>query len=115
MGQKVAGTCYVKAAGRQLEITGAVECPLADKERETIKRGFYSEKDAIPYVEVDALVDANFPRAALMNDTNQTVTVEFENTHVYVLSGAYMVGERPVTGDDAKAPLRWEGVRGDWL
>ncbi|QZP28750.1 phage tail tube protein [Pseudomonas mosselii] len=42
MGQKVAGTCFVKVDGDQLVITGGVECPLSDTKRETIMPALYS-------------------------------------------------------------------------
>ena len=114
MGQRVAGTCWVKAAGRQLEITGNVECPLSDKERESIKPGFYSETDRVPYIQVDALMTRDFPIRDLVEDTDQTVTAELKSGRVYVLSGAYLVGDTAVTGDDGTAALRWEGTRGTW-
>ncbi|KJK14887.1 MULTISPECIES: phage tail tube protein [Pseudomonas] len=114
MGQKVAGTCYVKADGEQLTITGGVECPLSDKKRETITRGFYKEEDLVPYISVDAVKTPNFPRAKLANATNMTITAELADGSSYVLSGAYLVDETKVTGDDAKVALKFEGIAGDW-
>ncbi|CAG4906088.1 phage tail tube protein [Paraburkholderia saeva] len=114
MGKKVAGTCYVKVAGVQLEITGGVECPLTDKERETIKPGFYSEKDKTPYVKVDALFTDDFPIDTIMSGTNMTVTAELNNGRTYVLSGAYIAGDAATTGDDGKASLNFEGRKGSW-
>ncbi|UVL54724.1 phage tail tube protein [Pseudomonas sp. B21-035] len=114
MGQKVAGTCYIKVDGEQLTITGAVECPLSDVKRETIVRGHYKEEDLIPYISVDAVKTRNFPRAKLVNGTNMTITAELADGSSYVLSGAYLVDEAKVTGDDAKAPLKFEGIAGDW-
>lgn len=114
MGQKVAGTCYIKVDGDQLVITGGVECPLSDVKRETIVRGHYKEEDLIPYVVVDAVKTANFPRAKLAAGIAMTVTAELADGSVYVLSGAYLVDEPKVTGDDAKVSLKFEGVQGDW-
>ncbi|AOK40840.1 phage tail tube protein [Burkholderia vietnamiensis] len=114
MGKKTAGTCYVKVAGKQLEITGGVECPLSDTERETIKPGFFSEKEKAPYVKVDALFTPDFPIDTVMKGTNMTVTVEFANSRVYVLSGAYVVSGASTTGDDGKTPLTFEGRKGSW-
>ena len=36
MGQKVAGICYIKLDGQQLEVSGGVECPLLDVKREAV-------------------------------------------------------------------------------
>ncbi|MCE1119107.1 phage tail tube protein [Pseudomonas sp. NMI795_08] len=114
MGKKVAGTCFIKVDGEQLVITGGVECPLSDKKRETITRGYFKEEDLIPYTAVDALKTPNFPLAKLTAGINMTVTSEFPDGSVYVLSGAYLVDETKVTGDDAKVPLKFEGIQGDW-
>lgn len=43
-----------------------------------------------------------------------TVTAELADGSVYVLSGAYLVDETKVTGDDAKVSLKFEGIQGDW-
>ncbi|MEE3637103.1 phage tail tube protein, partial [Pseudomonas sp. AL 58] len=55
MGQKVAGTCYIKVDGEQLTITGGVEVPLSKFKRETIATGVFKEEDLTPYVAVDAV------------------------------------------------------------
>ena len=114
MGQKVAGTCFIKVDGDQLVITGGVECPLADVKRETITRGYFKEEDLIPYVAVDAVKTPNFPRAKLAGGIGMTITAELADGSVYVLSGAYLVDETKVTGDDAKVSLKFEGIQGDW-
>ena len=36
MGKKLAGTCFVKVNGNQLELEGNVEFPLCDVQRETM-------------------------------------------------------------------------------
>lgn len=45
MGQKVAGTVYVKVDGEQLTITGGAEAPLMDVKRETVWPGFSRKKN----------------------------------------------------------------------
>ncbi|MFV2944237.1 phage tail tube protein [Pseudomonas japonica] len=114
MGQKIAGTCYIKVDGDQLTITGGVEAPLMDVKRETVVPGYFKEEDLTPYVSVDAVKTPNFPRAKLAAGTNMTVTAEFADGSVYVLSGAYLVDETKVNGDDAKVSLKFEGIAGDW-
>ncbi|MEE1920188.1 phage tail tube protein, partial [Pseudomonas asiatica] len=44
MGQRVAGTCYVKVDGAQLTITGGCEAPLMDVKRESVVPGCYKEE-----------------------------------------------------------------------
>jgi len=114
MGKKVAGTVYAKVDGSQLTVTGGVECPLSDKKRETVAPGFYKEEDLAPYVKLNAVDDPDLPIKQLVEGTNQTLTVEFGNGRVYVLSGAYLVGEPSAKGDDGTIDFEWNGVKGVW-
>lgn len=114
MGQKVAGTCYIKVDGSQLIITGGVEAPLSKVKRETIAPGFFKEEDRIPFLKVDAVKVPGFPFEKITNGTNMTVTAEFKDGSSYVLSGAYTVDDVNVTADDGKVSLNFEGSSGDW-
>lgn len=114
MGQKVAGTVYFKVDGQQLEVTGSAEVPTSDYTRESLRPGYFSETDRIPYVKVDALFTPGFPLKKLQDSIDMTVTVEFKNGRTYVLSQAYQVGEPVATGDDGKVQLQFDGVRGVW-
>ena len=116
MGQKVAGTVYVKVDGRQLVTTGGAECPVTEVTRETIEGapGYFSEQDRAPYVNVDVVHTADFPLEVIAQGTDMTVQVEFRNGKIYVLTGAYLVGEPASTGDDGKITLEFNGVKGIW-
>ncbi len=114
MGQKVAGTCYVKVDGQQLVITGGCEAPLSKVKRESLAPGQFKEEDLVPFLKVDALKTKGIDWAKLTNATNMTVTCEFRDGSVYVLAGAYTVDEVNVTGDDGKVPLHFNGESGEW-
>jgi hypothetical protein len=114
MGQAVAGTCYIKVDGSQLVVTGGVEAPLSKVKRETIRPGYYKEEDVFPFVKVDAIKTPGLDVQKLVTGTNMTVTAEFKDGSVYVLSGAYLVDETTVSGDDGKISLKFEGSNGDW-
>lgn len=114
MGQKVAGTVYFKVDGEQLEVTGAVEAPTTNSTRESLRPGFFSETDRVPYLKVDALFTPGFPLKKLQDASSMTVTAEFKNGRTYVLSEAYQVGEPVVSGDDGKIQLQFDGVEGVW-
>ncbi|WP_313064657.1 phage tail tube protein [Achromobacter animicus] len=114
MGQKVAGTVYFKVDGEQLEVTGAVEAPTTNSTRESLRPGFFSETDRVPYLKVDALFTPGFPMKKLQDASSMTVTAEFKNGRTYVLSEAYQVGEPVVSGDDGKIQLQFDGVDGVW-
>ena len=114
MGQKVAGTVYIKVDGEQLTITGGAEAPLMDKKRETVYPGFYKEEELTPYVKMTAIHTPNFPVKALTNGRDMTVTCEFSNGKVYVLAGAYLVDEPSAKGDDGTIELQFDGIKGNW-
>lgn len=114
MGQKVAGTCYVKVDGQQVVITGGVEAPLSDVKRETIAPGCFKEEDLAPFLKVDAVKTPGIDWQRVGKGTDMTVTCEFKDGSTYVLTGAYVVGDLNVTGDDGKVAIEFNGVNGDW-
>ena len=114
MGQKIAGTCYVKVDGTQLVLNGAVEAPLNKLKRETIVKGYFKEEDNTPFVKVEAVGVKQTDFQKIVNATNATVTVEFANDTVYTLSGAYIIGDANYNSDDGKVALEWNGNEGDW-
>ena len=114
MSQRIAGTAYVKVDGAQLTISGNAEAPLMDKKRETVYPGFYKEEELAPYLKMTALHTPDFPQKALTEGKDMTITCEFNNGKVYVLSGAYMVGEPSSKGDDGTLELQFDGVKGVW-
>ena len=114
MGQKIAGTAYVKVDGVQLTISGGMEAPLMDKKRETVYPGFYKEEELAPYLKMTALHTPDFPIKQLTQGTDMTITGEFNNGKVYVLSGAYLVDEPSSKGDDGTLELQFDGSKGVW-
>lgn len=114
MGQKVAGTCYVKVDGAQLVINGAIEAPLNEFKRETIVKGYFKEEDNTPFVKGEFVGVKQTDWQKIVNATNATVTVEFANGTVYILSGAYIVGDANHSSEDGKVSLEWNGNEGDW-
>ncbi|MFL1501154.1 phage tail tube protein [Pseudomonas sp. O64] len=114
MGQLVAGTVYFKVDGTQLTVTGGAEAPLMDKKRETIYPGFYKEEELAPYVKVTAIFEPDFPISKLASGRDMTITTEFVNGKVYILAGAYQVGEPAAKGDDGTIELQFDGIKGTW-
>ena len=114
MGQKVAGTAYVKVDGTQLTITGGAEAPLMEVKRETVYPGFFKEEELAPYLKMTAILEAGFPIKTLANGRDMTVTCEFNNGRVYVLSGAYLVDEPSFKADDGTVELQFDGIKGSW-
>jgi hypothetical protein len=118
MGKRVAGTCYIKVDGDQLEVSGGVEVPTTDKTRETImgvnRPAGFKETARAPYVKVTAILRDDFPLQKLADGTDMTVTAELPAGQVYTLSGAYQVGEPSAKADDGTVELSFEGMRGQW-
>ncbi|WP_042956582.1 phage tail tube protein [Pseudomonas brassicacearum] len=114
MGQKVAGTAYVKVDGAQLTISGGAEAPLMNVKRETVYPGYYKEEPLAPYLKMTTIFEQGFPIKALVNGRDMTVTCEFNNGRVYVLSGAYLVDEPSLKGDDGTVELQFDGIKGSW-
>lgn len=115
MGQKVAGTSYVKVDGQQLVIAGNIEAPLNDKKRETITKGYFKEEEVVPFTSGEFVIPKGMDTQKIMNGTNMTVTTEFANGKTYVLSGAYVVDDANLGSDEGKSSIRFEGTEGDWL
>lgn len=118
MGQRLAGTCYVKVDGAQLEVKGGLECPVNNKKREPVVGATgiagFKETAITPYVKVTAILSKGFPRAKLQNSTDMTITAEYANGDVYTLSGGWLANESAAKGDDGEAELEFNGVDGVW-
>ena len=114
MGQKVAGTSYVKVDGVQMVISGDIEAPLNKVKRETITKGHFKEEEVVPFLSGEYVIPKGLDVDKIMSGTNMTITTEFANGKVYTLSGAYVVGEANVGSDEGKASIRFEGNEGDW-
>jgi Phage tail tube protein len=113
MGNPVGGTAYIKADGNQFTVAGSVEVPLMDVKRETILAGgHYTENDLIQFVKFEAITTSDFPIDQLRNNTEMTLTVELKNGMVYVLTGAYIVGEPSINGSEGKSSLEFNGKKG---
>jgi len=118
MAGRVAGICYVKADGMQLEVKGGVEAPLVKVNRETVMglagvAGF-KEIAQRPFVKVSAVFTRDFPINTLVGSTNMTITTEFANGKVYTLTNAYLEGETVSNGEEGTAELEFSGVTGIW-
>lgn len=118
MAKRVAGVCYIKVDGAQLDISGGVEVPLTDVKRETVMGlngpAGYKETALEPYVKVSAILTKDFPLEAVQAGTEMTVTAELSNGRVYTLSGAFLKGESAAKGDDGTVDLEFAGDKGQW-
>lgn len=117
MGKKLAGTCFVKVNGSQLELQGNMEFPLNVVQRETLLStggaAGYKETFVAPYVSGDFIVQKNFPIDEVKESTSQTITVECANGLVYTLSDAYVTDVLVYKPIDGTLSIKWEGTNGE--
>lgn len=118
MAKRVAGICYIKVDGEQLEVSGSVETPLAETKKEAVVAlagvAGYKETAIAPYVKLSAVFGREFPLAKLTKGTAMTVTAELANGKVYTLSDAWLNGEPAAKGDDGTVELEFNGLKGIW-
>lgn len=117
--KRIAGTCFVKVDGEQLELSGSLAFPLNDVQRTTLTSAAgtvvgYSEITQVPYVSGTFFVKNDFPVETLKSSTSMTVTAECANGMVYTLSEAYLAGDSiEYSPQDGTVTLKWEGTRGE--
>ena len=118
MGKRIAGTCYFKVDGEQLELTGDIELPMSDKKREAVMSATgpvgYKETVVSPYVKGTFYMTEGFPLDGLTEGTDLTITVELANGMVYTLSGAYLTDEAAVKTGEGTVDLNFGGEKGQW-
>ena len=118
MAQRIAGICYVKVDGAQLEISGDIEIPLTEFKREAVMGlsgpAGYKETALEPYVKLTALFTPDFPVNTLRTNTTLTITAELANGVVYTLSNAFVRGEPKVKPIDGTIEVEFSGSQGQW-
>ncbi|WLS77209.1 phage tail tube protein [Erwinia pyri] len=113
---KIAGTCYVKVDGQQLSLTGGIEVPMNTKLRDDVM-GLdgsvdYKETHRAPYTKGTFKVPKDFPVDKLTDSDQMTITSEFANGQVYVLSEAYMFGEANHNPEEGTVDIEFHGSEG---
>ena len=113
---RIAGTCYIKVDGTQLDVNGSVEVPLNLKVRESIMspqgNSGYKETLRAPFVKLTANFTRDFPFKTLSENDNMTITAELANGSVYVLSQAWLEGEADINASDGTVSLEFRGKNG---
>jgi hypothetical protein len=116
---RVAGVCYIKADGIQLEVKGGIEIPFSPVNRETVMglagNAGYKETAQRQYLKLTAVFTPDFPITTLANSTNMTVTAELANGKVFTLVSAYLEGETVSNGEEGTAEIEFTGKTGIWL
>lgn len=118
MGRRVAGICYVKVDGSQLEVKGGIECALAPTKKEAVMglagNAGYKETAERQYIKVTAIFTNDFPISTIQQGTNMTVTAELSNGKVYTLTSAWLEGEASASAEEGEIELEFTGITGVW-
>jgi len=118
MGKRVAGTCFIKVDGDQLEVKGSVESTIGDVTREAVTstRGVVGTKETVrvPSTKGTFIFTADFPIDKVTSGDDMTITTEYANGKVHTLSGAFVVGEPTAKGEDGEVDLEFNGTKGIW-
>lgn len=118
MGQRVAGICYIKVDGQQLEVKGSVECAASDTKKESVMglnaNAGYKETAMRPYIKGTFVFVPGFPLATIVAGTAMSITAELANGSIYTLSGAWVEGEPSVKADEGEIDLEFSGIKGIW-
>ena len=116
--KRIAGICYIKVDGAQLDVNGGIECPISETVKEMVMgdsgpSGF-KETASEQYVKLTANFKADFPLEAVRSGTGLTITAEFPNGKTYTLSDAVLVEESTAKSADGTVELKFSGMKGTW-
>lgn len=115
---RVAGICYIKLDGAQLDVSGGIECPVQDTKKEMVMStsgpSGYKEEATEQYIKLTAIFKSDFPMDSVKSATNMTVTAEFPNGKTYTLSDAVCVDDIIAKSADGTVDLKFSGLKGTW-
>lgn len=118
MSKRVAGICYIKVDGQQLEVKGGVECPLALTKKENVMglagSAGYKETAQPQYIKVQCILVPGFPKATIAFGTDMTITAELANGDIFTLSSAWLEGETTIKAEEGEIDLEFQGKTGMW-
>ena len=118
MAKRLAGTCYVKVNGEQLELSGSMTCSMSSTTKEAVMSvngvAGYKETAVAPKIKGTFIIGSDFPLSSVVDGTDLTVTAELANGSVFTLSDAFVTGEVEYSADDGTAEIEFTGINGNW-
>ena len=115
MATTIAGTCYIKMDGEQLNVEGSVSFPLMEVSREAMigSTGVagYKETPVTPYLKCNVFLSKGFPLEKLRSSSDMTITAECANGIVFTLKGAWLKGGTELNVSDGTTTLEFEGEK----
>lgn len=119
MAGRVAGICYIKVDGAQLEVKGGIEVSIAQTSKEKVVglTGVAGYKESVqpPFIKVEAIFTKDFPISTITNGSNMTITAELANGKVATLANAWLEGsDIAVNAEEGTINLEFTGTTGIW-
>lgn len=115
---RIAGVCYVKVDGEQLEIQSSCEYPLSKTKKEAVEGVNgpvgYKETRITPFLNIDCTLTPEFPRQKLVESDDLTIVAELANGTVYTLTGAYVEGDITGNAIDGTTSITFKGKDCNW-
>ena len=113
MGERIGGTCFVKAGGKQYDARGSFIVSPSRVKREGVAgqddvHG-YIEVPRVPFIKGDLSTTLGLSIAELDAMTNVTVTVELANGKNYVLRSAWTESAHEIDTAAGKVAVNWGG------
>ena len=117
MGQRIAGTAYVKVNGNQYDLRGSFVVSPSSVKREGVAgqdgvHGFI-ETPRVPFIRGELSTTAGLTVADLDAMRDETVTAELANGFNYVLRGAWTEAAHEISTGDGKVAVLWMGISCD--
>ena len=119
MGQKFAGTAFVKAGGKQYDLRGSFIVSPSSVKREGVAgqdgvHGFI-ETPRVPFIKGELSTTGGLTVAELDAMVDVTVTAELANGKAYVLSEAWTESAHEIDTAAGKVGVNWMGTSCDEL
>lgn len=109
----IGGTAYLKVNGQQYSARGNFSYNEGVPERTTVYDGLqpagYTEAPREPMIEGEISVTADVNVRDLIENDDNTVTLELENGKVVVLRNAWYAGEGTVNVNEGMMPVKFVG------
>jgi hypothetical protein len=117
MGQRIAGTAFLKVDGAIYPLRGNFTVSPSSLERAGLAGQDYvhgfSEMPRVPFIEGDVSLVPELSMTVVETVTNSTVTAELANGKVYVLREAWCRSAFELNTREGQTRIRFEGVSCD--
>jgi hypothetical protein len=111
--QKIGGVAFFKIDGVQYSYRGSATIDPALVNRKSVVNMDgdinYTEEPKAGKIELELTTVPGFDAGALNSITNSTITFEAGNGTTYIITAGFQTGETPVTTDDGKCKVVFEG------